>query len=72
MLKTSLLKHKMLLGFVHILELLVNNLFFFLISIQDNIRFEKANATDDEVQAAAKMANADDFIMTLPQLSFSS
>jgi ATP-binding cassette subfamily B protein len=62
----------MLLGFVHILELLVNNLFFFLISIQDNIRFEKANATDDEVQAAAKMANADDFIMTLPQLSFSS
>ena len=44
-------------------------------SIEENIRFGKPDATDDEVQAAAKMANAHDFIMTLPEvrhLSFSS
>ena len=37
-------------------------------SIEDNIRFGKSDATDDEVQAAAKMANAHDFIMTLPEV----
>ncbi|CAF1034859.1 unnamed protein product [Adineta steineri] len=36
-------------------------------SIEDNIRFGKIDATDDEVQAAAKMANAHDFIMELPE-----
>lgn len=36
-------------------------------TIEDNIRFGKADATDEEVQAAAKLANAHDFIMTLPQ-----
>ncbi|CAF1305591.1 unnamed protein product [Adineta ricciae] len=36
-------------------------------SIEDNIRFGKLNATDEEVQIAAKMANAHDFIMQLPQ-----
>jgi ABC-type multidrug transport system fused ATPase/permease subunit len=43
-------------------------------SIEQNIRFGKQTATDDEVQAAAKMANAHDFIMALPEvfiLSFS-
>jgi ABC-type multidrug transport system fused ATPase/permease subunit len=37
-------------------------------TIEDNIRFGKPNATDEEVQNAAKMANAHDFIMTLPQV----
>ncbi|CAF3295551.1 unnamed protein product, partial [Rotaria sp. Silwood2] len=36
-------------------------------SIEDNIRLGKPDATDDEVQAAAKMANAHGFIMTLPE-----
>ena len=38
-------------------------------SIEDNIRFGKPDATDEEVIAAAKMANAHDFIMQLPQVS---
>jgi len=38
-------------------------------SIEDNIRFGKPNATLDEIQAAAKMANAHDFIMKLPQVT---
>ncbi len=37
-------------------------------SIEDNIRFGKQDATDEEVQNAAKMANAHDFIMTLPDV----
>ncbi|CAF2623577.1 unnamed protein product [Rotaria sp. Silwood2] len=36
-------------------------------SIEENIRFGKQDATDEEVQAAAKMANAHDFIMALPE-----
>lgn len=38
-------------------------------SIEDNIRFGKQDATDEEVQAAAKMANAHEFIMQLPQVN---
>ena len=37
-------------------------------SIEENIRFGKPDATDEEVRAAAKMANAHDFIMELPQV----
>jgi ABC-type multidrug transport system fused ATPase/permease subunit len=37
-------------------------------SIEENIRFGKSDATDDEVQAAAKMANAHEFIMALPEV----
>lgn len=37
-------------------------------SIEENIRFGKSDATDEEVRAAAKMANAHDFIMELPQV----
>ena len=35
-------------------------------TIADNIRFGKLTATDDEVIAAAKLANADSFIHHLP------
>jgi ABC-type multidrug transport system fused ATPase/permease subunit len=37
-------------------------------TIEDNIRFGKSDATDEEVIAAATMANAHDFIMKLPQV----
>ena len=37
-------------------------------SIQENIRFGKPDATDQEIHDAAKMANAHDFIMQLPQV----
>jgi ATP-binding cassette subfamily B protein len=33
----------------------------------DNIRFGRPNATDDEVKAAIKLANADSFIERLPE-----
>ena len=38
-------------------------------SIRDNILLGRETATEDEVIAAAKTANAHDFIMTLPQVS---
>ncbi len=36
-------------------------------TIADNIRFGKLDATDDEVRAAARVANADGFISRMPQ-----
>ena len=36
-------------------------------TIRDNIRYSKLDATDEEVEAAAKLANADYFISHLPQ-----
>jgi ATP-binding cassette subfamily B multidrug efflux pump len=35
-------------------------------SIMNNIRFSNQNATDEEVQAAARIANVDHFVNTLP------
>jgi ATP-binding cassette subfamily B protein len=40
--------------------------FLFPMSVRDNIRFGKKNATDEEVIQAAKMVGAHDFIMRLP------
>ena len=37
-------------------------------SIEENIRFGKRDATDDEVQRAANVANAHEFIMDLPDV----
>lgn len=37
-------------------------------TIEENIRFGKPDATDEEVQEAAKMANAHEFIMALPEV----
>lgn len=42
-------------------------IFLFKISIADNIRFGRNNASMDEVITAAKHANIHDFIMTLPK-----
>jgi len=36
-------------------------------TVMENIRYGNLNATDEEVYAAAKLANADDFIRRLPQ-----
>jgi ATP-binding cassette subfamily B protein len=36
-------------------------------TVRDNIRYGKLDATDEEVEAAAKLANAHDFIKRLPQ-----
>jgi ATP-binding cassette, subfamily B, multidrug efflux pump len=36
-------------------------------TVADNIRFGKLDATDEEVRAAARVANADSFIQRLPQ-----
>ena len=36
-------------------------------TVRDNIRFGKLDATDDEIVAAAKLANADSFISRLPE-----
>ena len=36
-------------------------------SVRENIRYGRLDATDDEVDAAAKLANADGFIRRLPQ-----
>lgn len=33
----------------------------------ENIRYGKLDATDEEVYAAARLANADDFIRRLPE-----
>jgi ABC-type multidrug transport system fused ATPase/permease subunit len=38
-------------------------------TIRENILFGRDTATDVEVQEAAKMANAHDFIMTLPDVN---
>jgi ABC-type multidrug transport system fused ATPase/permease subunit len=39
-------------------------------TIEENIRFGKPDATDEEVQNAAKMANAHEFIMGLPEVLY--
>ena len=36
-------------------------------TVRENIRFGKLDATDEEITAAAKLANADGFIRRLPQ-----
>ena len=36
-------------------------------TVADNIRYGKLDATDEEIRAAAKLANADSFIRHLPQ-----
>lgn len=41
--------------------------FLFSASIAENIRFGRPDASDDDVKAAAKAAQAHDFIMALPQ-----
>ena len=41
--------------------------FLFSASVMDNIRYGRLDATDDEVMEAARLANAHDFIMHMPE-----
>ena len=50
----------------HSLGMILQDTHLFSGTIMENIRFGKLDATDDEVIAAAKLANAHDFIMMMP------
>ena len=51
----------------HSLGMILQDTHLFSGTIMENIRFGKLDATDDEVIAAAKLANAHDFIMMMPE-----
>ncbi len=50
----------------HSLGMVLQDTKLFTGTVAENIRFGKPDATDDEVKAAAKLANADSFIRRLP------
>ncbi|MDP1713143.1 MAG: ABC transporter ATP-binding protein [Anaerolineales bacterium] len=47
--------------------IVLQDTFLFSASVMENIRFGKPDATDEEIYAAAKLANADSFISRLPE-----
>ncbi len=47
--------------------IVLQDTFLFSGTIRDNIRYGRSDATDDEIVAAARMANADAFIQRLPK-----
>ncbi len=49
------------------LGIVLQDTHLFSMSVRENIRYGRLNATDEEVEAAAKLANADGFIRRLPQ-----
>ncbi len=49
------------------LGIVLQDTFLFSASVMDNLRYGRLDATDDEVIAAAQLANADRFIRLLPQ-----
>lgn len=51
----------------HSLGIVLQDTHLFTASVMDNIRYGKLDATDEEVFAAAKLANADTFIHQLPE-----
>lgn len=50
----------------HTIGLVQQDVYLFAGTVADNIRYGKPDAPDEEIIAAAKKANAHDFIMTLP------
>ncbi len=50
----------------HSLGMILQDTNLFTGTIRENIRFGRLDATDEEVEAAAKLANAHDFIMMMP------
>ncbi len=50
----------------HSLGMVLQDTHLFTASVMDNIRYGKLDATDEEVYAAARLANADGFIKRLP------
>lgn len=51
----------------HSLGMVLQDTHLFTATVRENIRYGNLNATDEEVEAAAKLANADAFIRHLPQ-----
>ena len=51
----------------HSLAMVLQDTHLFTGTVADNIRYGRLNATDEEVHAASKLANADFFIRHLPQ-----
>lgn len=51
----------------HSLGMVLQDTHLFTASVKDNIRYGKLDATDEEIIAAAKLANADGFIERLPE-----
>ncbi|MDF2958275.1 MAG: multidrug transporter ATP-binding protein [Paenibacillus sp.] len=49
------------------LGIVLQDAYLFSDTIRENIRYGRLDATDEEVEAAAKLANADSFIRKLPQ-----
>ena len=47
--------------------IVLQDTFLFSTTVMDNVRFGRPNATDEEVRAAIKLANADSFIERLPE-----
>ncbi len=50
-----------------LLGIVLQDTFLFSESVRENIRYGKLEATDEQVEAAAKLANADTFIRRLPE-----
>ncbi|MBQ3615952.1 MAG: ATP-binding cassette domain-containing protein, partial [Anaerotignum sp.] len=48
------------------LSIVLQDTYLFTDSIKENIRYGRLNATDEELEAAAKLANAHEFIRRLP------
>ena len=51
----------------HSLGMILQETNLFTGTIKDNIKYGKLDATDEEVERAAKLANAHDFIMMMPE-----
>jgi ATP-binding cassette subfamily B protein len=49
------------------LGIVLQDTYLFSATVMENIRYGRLNATDDEVMAAARLANAEQFIHRLPQ-----
>lgn len=49
------------------ISIVLQDTFLFSETVKENIRYGRLNATDEEVQKAAKLANAHHFIMQLPK-----
>ena len=51
----------------HSLGLVLQDTFLFADTVMENIRYGRLEATDEECREAARMADADHFILQLPQ-----
>lgn len=49
------------------ISIVLQDTYLFSVSVRENIRYGRLNATDEEIEAATKFVGAHDFIMTLPQ-----